>query len=96
MAFAASVIMMVFYKPILSWLTKFTERNIITYDGVIDPNQYFIIEIALMFFICLEFFVGAILTFNWHKKVSVLLNSIFDIDKLQSYFLVIPLLQKRT
>lgn len=86
-AFTFSLVLVLFYSSVLNWLTEFTEKNIRTYDGVIEPNQFFIIEIALLFFIFLGICVGLVLIFNWHKKTMRFLNSLFKLDDLRSIVL---------
>jgi len=91
-----SLILIVLYSEIIPPLVDFTEKYVQTYDGVIDDNQIFILEITVMFFIGLCFFISLVFLFNLHKKILSLISSFIDTEKLKHTFLTDNLLSSST
>jgi len=84
----SSMILVVYFYDILPWLKDFTEKNVQTFDGIIDDNQVFILEITIVFFICLGALTSIILLFNLHKRFFAFISSIFETQKLSTTFIM--------
>lgn len=82
-----SLILILFYSNIISFLTDYTTKYIKSYDRIIVESQVFILKITIIFFISLGFIISLILIFNLHKKFIKFLKSIIDTNKLKETFL---------
>lgn len=89
-----SIILILFYSTFIRLLTSFTEKNIRTYDGIIEDNQIFILEITLVFFILMGFLISIILSFNLGKKFIGFVNTTFDTKRLKTTFFTDSLTSK--
>ncbi len=84
---AFSIVLIVLYSEIVPRLVDFTEEHVQTYDGVIDDNQIFILEITVLFFICFGFLISLVLLFNFHKKFIKFILSFINTEKFTTVFL---------
>jgi len=87
LASTISIVLVIYYSKLIPWLKDFTEKNIRTFDGVIDDSQVFILKITMAFFICIGFLISIILVFNLHEKFNKFLATTFDLKKIEDTFL---------
>jgi hypothetical protein len=89
-----SILMIIWYSTILNLFTTWVLKNINTYTNEINDYKIFLIEVILLIFIILGFLMSVILIFDLPKKVFILLNSIFDTEKISNTLLNDSLISK--